>query len=198
MKQVVVVILFLLGNSIVFSQNEFRKDFEMTLQYGNASIEIEDSENVGFYTASNFKKEIGIGTRYSILTGVMLNSSTVNGSWNHVETKSVGIPLSFRSYFVGNDKSSLFAEFGTYGSYRYTSEFKNQEFNSSKKIKDSGYNFGGFFKLGYSVLFNEMFKVNLALVNGKDFGTSTKSEKPSINIDNQIGIEFGVGVNLFK
>ncbi len=42
------------------SQNGLKRDFEIAFQYGNASVAIEKTKSIGFFTAANINKEIAL------------------------------------------------------------------------------------------------------------------------------------------
>lgn len=179
-----------------YSQNGLKRDFEIALQYGNASVAIEKSKSIGFFTAATINKEISLTEKYSLLTGIILKDFNLNGMQSYAEIKSLGIPLSLRTYFVKQDKA-LFAELGLYANYLYSTRYTDQIVTAEVRYKNAGCNFGAFYKLGYTSAFNEAFKVNIALCGGQDFGTSFKSGRPEVKSKSLVGIEMGVGVNLF-
>ncbi|UOK43739.1 MULTISPECIES: hypothetical protein [Flavobacterium] len=179
-----------------YSQDSVKREFEISLQYGNASVQIDEVKSVGFFVGSDVKREFSLGKKYSILAGLTLNNFNLNASNFNIETKYVGLPVSFRSYFINNDKA-LFAEFGAYANYLYNAKFLDNDIGQTMKYKNSGNNFGVFYKLGYTSVFTESVKINIALFGAQDFATSLKSEIPDVKIKNQIGVEAGIGVNLF-
>lgn len=179
-----------------YSQNGLKRDFEIALQYGNASVAIEKTKSIGFFTTANINKEIALGEKYSLLTGITLKDFNLNGGQSYAEIKSFGVPLSLRTYFVKQDKA-LYAELGLNANYLYSAKFTDQIENYGVRYKNTGFNFGAFYKLGYTSAFNEAFKVNIALCGGQDFGTNFKSNRPEVKNKSLIGIEMGVGINLF-
>lgn len=188
--------LLLLYSTFVFSQEtKSRGDLEVMLSYGNAKVDVENIQSVGYFSGVGFKKEFALHKNYSIVSGLNLNNFYLNGSDFHFETKYVGVPFSFR-FKTENVNSVLYAEFGGYLNFQY--QYKGFSNSSGVESKDSGLgsSLGLFYKVGYKYKFDENLKINVALINGTDLSSDFKSDVPESEIDNFIGIELGLAFTL--
>jgi hypothetical protein len=194
-KYFLVVLIVSFSKSFSQEITNIKGDFEINLGYGNANIAIENDVANGFYSSFKAKKEFLLNKRYSLVTGFDLLNLHFNSNDNSIENKYLGIPISFRAN-IRNDKDAMFAEFGGYAYYLSNSNITDNLLNITTKEKNLGNNFGVFFKMGYKKYFNENLKFNLAIVNSQDISSNFKKSVPTYQINNQIGLEFGLCLNL--
>ena len=166
------------------------------ISYGNANVKIENVRSVGYFTGARLKKEFSIHKNYAIVSGLDFNNLFLGAGDFYVESKYVGVPVSFRAKLV-NENSTLYAEFG--GNFNYLYKFKSIDNTNGLENNEKGLgnSIGLFYKIGYKYNFDKKIRINLALFNSKDLSSDFKSDVPKSTINNQIGMELGLAFTLW-
>ncbi|WP_400075050.1 outer membrane beta-barrel protein [Winogradskyella sp. R77965] len=198
-KFLFILTIFIFSFSNAQENNKENGDWFANANIGFTQIEIKNLGTYnGFVFANNIGKEFLFKKNSSLLVGIEFQNIYYdfhsNNSHFHSQNTFVKIPINYRYTSNRNANTSIFVDFGLYGSLLTKNRTDSDLLSESGS--NLGSNFGLNFGFGLSQKINDFINFKISINTQSDLIQNYKKENNEIKIKNLYGISFGIGIQL--